>query len=848
MHTHQSDEKRIALIRSRSLMPEVPGNIQENLAHLELEAGPVHRLSGFQSPVPVAEMQGSNVAPFPSRNSSISTLGHTYGQGPVANHSQSGYPQRGQTRYNDSNFDRPTFSPFPELKHRPANIPPSDKEREAILEKARNSVLNSNDPEMQLTWAQDALAYVEVATQNQIRISDSPGSRPQTPQVEHQLREDAVSVVSFLADQQHPRADFIRGMWLEFGKFKFRMDRKEAYHCYARAAQKGYARAEYRIGMQFENSNDPEKAIRHYELGVQAGDSASSYRMGMMHLLAQHGKPLDYGRGVQLIKFAADTADENAPQGAYVYGMLQCRELPQVELPEQYLPLDINSARFYIEKAAYLGFAKAQTKMGAAFELCQLGCDFNPAFSLHYNALAARQGEPEADMAISKWFLCGVEGVVEKNEDLAFTYARRAALAGLPTAEFAMGYFYEIGINTAVDLNEAQSWYRKAAEHGNKDAVARVEGISRSKTLSKRDHHGAAIAKIQSQYGSHRGKRPDRFKNTSTPLPTIADSGMDMPDPNQYAARTATPQQRPATVAPYPEDDITPQSRSRLSYNPNHSSPDVQTGPTNAGGIPLDPSYRATSAASMRPSQQYSNQGNLGPGRGRGAPVKNTPGGFGPQAYRQPSSGLSTAQQFGSHMPDHARPQSAGVPSIGYLGPIESGGPDGGKRLQKRGPPGPSPSASGVRPLPDNTGGPTDRMSGQRLSSLPHSQTFAAGSRPNSSLPHSQTFAADSRPQAPYVDPGRPGSAGMPVAHSVARPSSTMQSPMPGSATPTTGPNALPSAPSLPPKMPVQRPAATPPPSSTVSKPSGKGPKTFEEMGVPQSKKDQDCVSDQSPF
>lgn len=30
--------------------------------------------------------------------------------------------------------------------------------------------------------------------------------------------------------------------------------------------------------------------------------------------------------------------------------------------------------------------------MGTAYELCQLGCEFNPALSLHYNALAAKQG------------------------------------------------------------------------------------------------------------------------------------------------------------------------------------------------------------------------------------------------------------------------------------------------------------------------------------------------------------------------------------------------------------------------------------------------------------------------
>lgn len=39
-----------------------------------------------------------------------------------------------------------------------------------------------------------------------------------------------------------------------------------------------------------------------------------------MTLLGQHGQPLDYEKGIQLIKVAAETADENAPQGAYVRG------------------------------------------------------------------------------------------------------------------------------------------------------------------------------------------------------------------------------------------------------------------------------------------------------------------------------------------------------------------------------------------------------------------------------------------------------------------------------------------------------------------------------------------------
>src|ERR1700761_195574 len=189
--------------------------------------------------------------------------------------------------------------------------------------------------------------------------------------------------------------------------------------------------------------------------------------------------------------------------------MLMVRELPQVNIPEVLLPYDEEGARLNIEKAAYLGFAKAQLKMGAAYELCSLGCEFDPALSLHYNALAARQGEGEAEMAISKWFLCGSDGIFSKNEELAYEYALRAARSGLPTAEFALGYFYEIGMHVPVNLEKATEWYEKAARNGNQDAIGRIESLKKSAVLSKKDHENVAINKIKSQYGSMRGKRPD---------------------------------------------------------------------------------------------------------------------------------------------------------------------------------------------------------------------------------------------------------------------------------------------------------------------------------------------------
>ncbi|QQK47800.1 Chitin synthase activator (Chs3), putative [Penicillium digitatum] len=721
------------------VMPEVPENMQDNIAEMEYHADPRR---GQQQP------QYQRAHTYPERTSSVQ------GQPQLGQvHDPSSYAQ--SATYDS--MDHPNFSPFPVLRNPPPNVPPTDEQREANLERARMAVLSTTDPEMQLAWAMDALAFVEVAAQNDVRLCLTQPPRPQTPQVERQLRVDAMNIVSFLAEQHHPKAEFIKGMWLEFGKFGCPVDRKEAFRSYSRAAEKGYARAEYRIGMQFESSGEPEKAIKHYQRGVARADSASYYRLGMMILLGQHGQHQDFNTGLEYIRLAAQSCDQNAPQGAYVYGMLLARELPQVSVPESFLPLDLNMARVNIEKAAYHGFAKAQVKMGAAYELCQLSCDFNPALSLHYNALAARQGEPDAEMAISKWFLCGHEGIFEKNDELAFKYAQRAAQSGLPTAEFALGYFYEVGIYVSVDIKEARSWYTKAAASGNKDASGRIESISRSKTLSRKDHEKIAISRIKStRYTAH--QRGNSL--ASTP------ENIEMPDPSRMTLSDGSP-----SGAPYPDRPHSTRPRPQQGYQLS------DTRPSSAFGV--NPNLRSnvnvpSGYAEPPPQSPGSYTPSYGPGElgGPGGPVN----------YRQPGPGTPLSAPAGPTSPQAGNmtgPGGAPRLDIGYSAPMS---PSGGRR-----PPPRLDSAPDRKPMRP----PVSGHSGM--------------SSPN------------------MVSPRPPGSPSIPP-----RMESRQQSHGSGASTPQPAPS-VPSSTSF---APQQKPA----------KPPSKGPKTFEEMGVPSANKDSDCI------
>jgi TPR repeat protein len=858
-------------------MPEVPENMQQGLANLELEARSAegHRMSSAstissQSPYynqSIPHTRESSYSSAPRRNS---------GPGYTAryDHTNASIYQnlRGEYTQQLGGLDSPKFSPFPKLINPGPNVPLSDEDKEEVLERARPLVLKSSDPEMQLAWAQDALSWVEITSQyaKTLRTEEGQPARSITPNVEHQLRVDALNIVNFLADQHHPKAEFMRGMWLEFGKFGYRVDKKEAFLAYRRAAEKHYARAEYRIGMQYESSNNSAKAIEHYQKGVAMKDSASNYRLGMMNLLGQHGMPQNYQRGVDLIRFAADTADENAPQGAYVYGMLFSRELSNISVPEQVLPYDLNEAKLFIEKAAYLGFAKAQLKMAQAYELGSLDVKFDAALSLHYNALAARQGEAEADMAISKWFLCGCEHVFEKNEELAFTYAKRAAGNKMATAEFAMGYFYEVGIYVQQDLRESEVWYQKAAEHGNKDAVGRIDSIKKNNAFSKKDHEQVAIQRIKSTYGSQRGGRPDRFKQQPPPpMPTMAEDMVDMPDPrNSYAAPQLRPPKnlppRPVSAAPYPDDDAPPRLGPTFNSAPYpHEQglrPSPRPGPqadrpTSAFGIrPLTHSNTETYGTHlgkptepMRPSTSMGNMA-VPAGRGGNPGGRVVSGGWEPQlpkGYREPTS----------HQPPTLPPVDLRRPAN-----FDQGGPG---KLQKPAPlnmnkaqPPQPPQNQGYPSNPSQKPAPQQGYDSRPIDPAvkrrdPAANQYTRPERGSSMTPISAPSPMNQRPER-FDSMQSPVHSMQSPVHSMQSPVHSMQSPVHSMQSPVTNPSRANQRPMPTHTMSSQshdsRPTSVAPSvasgtSAASGPPKKTGPATFEEMGIPAGKNESDCVS-----
>ncbi|GAA5878812.1 hypothetical protein JCM16303_007193 [Sporobolomyces ruberrimus] len=349
---------------------------------------------------------------------------------------------------------------------------------------------NGGDVSKKVAWSKQVLKFIErtqAAAGESSRISDPTLVRWTDEALNHIL-------TSASSPSPVPLALYLRGDLSASGSFpSYRSkDAKSSFRDFEASANAGYVKSWFRIGRAYEDFGDIRRAVGAYEKGVEKGDCGSTYRLAMAYLLGQIGVTADVPKAMALLKRAADTADLDTPQPPYILGMLLSGEFdsPSVQLNTSQIPLDLDEAKWRIERAAYLSFGPAQYKMGFSYEYATLSCLFDPLLSVQYYALASQNGEVEADMALSKWYLCGSEGNFDKNEALAVTFAEKAAARSLPSAEFALGYFREVGINGSIDLDQAKRWYQRAAGHGNDDAKKRLDALAKAnpELLNRNDH------------------------------------------------------------------------------------------------------------------------------------------------------------------------------------------------------------------------------------------------------------------------------------------------------------------------------------------------------------------------
>ncbi|KAI8922441.1 hypothetical protein DFJ77DRAFT_425672 [Powellomyces hirtus] len=380
------------------------------------------------------------------------------------------------------------------------------------LEVFRQNAKKSNDPAVQLEFAKHLIATGEA-------ISLEPGSDvKKNKRHQEALFQEALKLIKKLATTggigkaAYPDAQFFFAECYGNGSLHLPVDHDRAFALYVAASKQAHPAATYRTAVCYEvgagTKRDSGRSMQFYRKAAALGDTAAMYKVGMIMMNGLLGQSRNPREGVTWLKRAAAQADENTPHALHELGVLYEGGTGESGV----IPDPQHSHELFL-RAAQLGYAASQFKLGFCYEYGLLSLPVDPRRSIAWYTRAAEQTDPDAELALSGWYLTGAEGVLRQSDTEAYLWARKAADKGLAKAEYAVGWYSENGVGVKADLEEARRWYLRAAAQGNKRAVARVKELKSVMYGTQRNPAGhltpgGSAAHRPPVGGSMRGERP----------------------------------------------------------------------------------------------------------------------------------------------------------------------------------------------------------------------------------------------------------------------------------------------------------------------------------------------------
>ncbi|KAA8490347.1 Secretory immunoglobulin A-binding protein EsiB [Porphyridium purpureum] len=137
---------------------------------------------------------------------------------------------------------------------------------------------------------------------------------------------------------------------------------------------------------------------------------------------------------------------------------------------EEFTNKNLTAAMECYRKAAHLGDAYSQFKLGYFYDMGLGGLVQDEGAAVEWYCKAAEQGNARAQFNLGHFYENG-EGGLPQDKHAAVEWYRKAAEQGDAVAQFNLGHFYENGLGgVPKDKRAAVEWYRKAAEQGDADA------------------------------------------------------------------------------------------------------------------------------------------------------------------------------------------------------------------------------------------------------------------------------------------------------------------------------------------------------------------------------------------
>lgn len=298
------------------------------------------------------------------------------------------------------------------------------------LDMYRANVKKASDSTIQYEFAIFMIQTAQGASDHDNDGLDGSQSDPSTSAESRiELLREARHILQKLSDRSYPFAQYYLADGYASGLFsKGKEDYDRAFPLFVAASKHGHAEAGYRAALCYEfawgTRKDPPKAAQFYRQAASKNHPGAASRLGRACLVGDLGLGIRYKEGIKWLKRAAESADFQYNDAPYELGLLhETGYGDDVFLDESY------AAQLFTQSAD-LGHVEANYRLGDAYEHGKLSCPRDPALSVHFYTGAAQRGHPLAAMALCAWYMVGAPPVLEKDENEAYEWAKKAAETG----------------------------------------------------------------------------------------------------------------------------------------------------------------------------------------------------------------------------------------------------------------------------------------------------------------------------------------------------------------------------------------------------------------------------------
>lgn len=270
-----------------------------------------------------------------------------------------------------------------------SHLRPGDKAalltNEQSMAMYRANAKKSSDPDIVFEFAAFMLEASKMVTvpmpdpsySNQLEIEKAQEKRDS-------YVKEAISLLKKIADRGHVLAQYTLADCYSngIGTLKGRQDFDKAFPLFVAAAKHNHVDAAYRAGACCEYGwgcrKDSAKAAHFYRAAAAGKHPGAMFRLGQAEMNGELGLSKNPKEGITWLKRSAENATAEFPHALHELALCHEKGVQNV------IFVDLDYAAELLGQAAELGYAPSAFRLGECYEYGLMGCQPDPALSIHY--------------------------------------------------------------------------------------------------------------------------------------------------------------------------------------------------------------------------------------------------------------------------------------------------------------------------------------------------------------------------------------------------------------------------------------------------------------------------------